>query len=534
MSTPYDADVIVVGSGFGGAVTALRLAQQGQSVLVLEQGRRIGPEQIAAAKHNLFKLLWMPALGLRGFFAQTLFRHVGLVGGVGVGGGSLVWASVLLEPKAAFYQDPAWSQLGVDWQTELQPHYETAKRMLGRARNPRLTEMDELLRQTAVSMGAEDSYGPTPVGILFAGDGQSAGQTVPDPFFDGEGPERTTCRFCGGCLTGCPYGSKNSLDYNYLHLAQRHGARVLPEQQVVGLRPLDGEGYALRVRHPWRFGRHRELRARRVVLSAGVIGTLRLLFGARDAARTLPELSPRLGDGVRTNSEAIVAALHPDPQRDLSDGIAVSSDFYPNPHTHITQNRFPENYHFMRWYMTRVVDDEQALRRALRTLWAGLRQPLWRNWFGRRWTRRISVLTVMQHLDNQLQLRFGRTWLAFGRRDLYSQAVPGYEAPTYIPEANAAARALAQACGGEAYNVAPESLFGTSVTAHILGGCAMGRSVDEGVIDADHQVHGYPGLYVMDGSVVAANLGVNPSLTITALAERFASRLAARLGAKPG
>ncbi len=527
MSTRFDADVIVVGSGFGGAVTALRLAERGQRVLVLEQGRRVGPEQIVAAKRSLFRLLWVPALGLRGFFAQTLLRHVGLVSGVGVGGGSLVWASVLLEPKDAFYADPAWSQLGVDWRSELRPHYATAKHMLGRTPNPRLTEMDALLRQTAEALGAGASFGPTPVGILFARDGETPGQTVPDPFFGGDGPPRTTCRYCGGCLTGCQYGSKNSLDYNYLHLAQRHGARILPEHRVVGLRPLDGGGYALRVRQPRR--PERELRARRVVLAAGVIGTLKLLFAARDAARTLPALSARLGDGVRTNSEAIVAALHPDPAKDLSDGVAVSSDFYPNAHTHITQNRFPDNYHFMRCYMTRLVDDDQPLRRAVRTLWAGLRRPLWRNWFGRRWTRRISVLTVMQHLDNRLDLRFGRRWTLLGRRGLYSRIVPGHAAPTYIPEANAAAWALAEACGGEPFNVAPESLFGTSVTAHILGGCAMGRSAVDGVIDTDHQVHGYPGLFVMDGSVVAANLGVNPSLTITALAERFASRLGQQL-----
>ncbi len=528
MNPPFDADVVIVGSGFGGSVSALRLAEKGYSVLVLEQGRRIGPAEIASAKKNLRELFWMPPLGLHGFFTQHFFRHAGIVGGVGVGGGSLVWGSVLLQPKPPFYRDPSWSQLGIDWEAELAPHYQAAMRMLGRNTNPRLTEMDALLRQTAAAMNAEDSFGPTPVGIFFGGDGIAPGQTVPDPYFGGEGPARSACRFCGGCLTGCPHGSKNSLDYNYLHLAQRRGACILPERKVTALRPLPEGGYCIESRHPWKRLQYPVLRARKVVLSAGVLGTLELLFRMRDEQGSLPRLSARLGEGVRTNSEAISAVLHPDRDRDLGDGVAISSDFYPNPHTHITQNRFPENYHFMRWYMTRLVDDVQPRRRALRTLLAGLRRPLWRNWFGRHWTRRISVLTTMQHLDNRLELRFGRRWYAPWSRRLYSVAVPGCEAPTYIAEANQATRAFAAACGGEPYNVAPESLLGQSVTAHILGGCGMGRDAASGVIDTDHQIHGHPGLYVMDGSCIAANLGVNPSLPITALAERFTSRFPAK------
>jgi cholesterol oxidase len=528
MNPSFDADVLIVGSGFGGSVSALRLAERGHSVLVLEQGRRIGPAEIASAKQNVRELFWFPAFGLRGFFTQTLLRHVGIVGGVGVGGGSLVWGSVLLQPKAPFYRDPAWSQLGIDWEQELAAHYRTAMRMLGRATNPRLTEMDRLLQQTAATMQATDSYGPTPVGIFFGGDGVAPGQTVPDPYFGGEGPPRAACRYCGGCLTGCPHGSKNSLDYNYLHLAQRRGARILAERRVTAVYPLPEGGYLVESRHPWRRETYAPLRARRVVLSAGVLGTLDLLFRMRDEQRALPRVSPRLGEGVRTNSEAITAVLHPDPQRDLGDGVAISSDFYPNAHTHITQNRFPENYHFMRWYMTPLVDGERPLRRALRTLGAMLRRPLWRNWFGRHWTRRISVLTTMQHLDNRLRLQRVRRWYAPWSFALQSRVEPGFEAPTYLREANEAARAFAQACGGEPYNVAPESLLGRSVTAHILGGCGMGRDASEGVISTDHEVHGYPGLHVMDGACIAANLGVNPSLTITALAERFASRFPAK------
>ena len=244
----YDCDYLVIGSGFGGAVSALRLTEKGHRVIVLEKGRRIGPEEIAASRKSLRKLAWQPELGMHGFFWQRLFRHVGILGATGVGGGSLVFGGVLIEPKEAFYQDPAWADLGPDWRAELGPHYETAKRMLGRAVNPSLTEMDDHLKATAEAMGVGDSFGPVPLAVFFGPEAE----TVPDPFFRREGPERTGCRFCGGCLVGCPYGSKNSLDYNYLYLAERRGAEIRPEQQVTRIEPLSGGGYVVHARHPWR------------------------------------------------------------------------------------------------------------------------------------------------------------------------------------------------------------------------------------------------------------------------------------------
>jgi cholesterol oxidase len=527
----FDCDYLVIGSGFGGSVSALRLAEKGYRVTVLEQGRRVGPEDFKAADQSMKSLFWMPALGWRGFFTQHIFPHVGIVGGVGVGGGSLVYAAVLLKPKAAFFADHAWASLGVTWERELEPHYETAIRMLGRAPNPYFAAQDEALRKTAESMGAGATFGQVVNGIYFGGTGVAPGETAPDPFFDGAGPSRTACTACGACLTGCRYGSKNSLDKNYLHLAEQLGATIVPESKAVAIHPLDGGGYRVTVEHPWRKEPPREIRARQVVLAAGVVGTLQLLLRCRDELRSLPLLSPRLGQIVRTNSEAIVGILAPEGGPDLSvGGPAITTDFYPNVSTHITQNRFPVGYTFMKGYFGPMVDDPKPWRRALRTLWAMLTAP-WRSSASlraKRWHERMTVFTVMQNNDSALTFSWGRSLLTGFRRGLKSAQSAGAKAPTYLPEANAAARAYAEITGGTPLNVMTESIFGLSTTAHILGGCVMGRDATEGVLDTSHRVHGYPGLYVVDGAAISANVGVNPSLTITALAERAMSLIPAK------
>jgi cholesterol oxidase len=527
--TDYECDYLVIGSGFGGAVCALRLAEKGHRVIVLEQGRRVGPAEIAASRRSLRQYVWQPELGMRGFFWQRFFRHVAIVGASGVGGGSLVFGGVLLEPKEGFYRDPAWSGLGVDWQAELDPHYETAKRMLGRAVNPLLTEMDDYLKATAEAMGAGDTYGPVPLAIFFGPEGE----TVPDPYFEGEGPPRTACRFIGGCLSGCPYGSKNSLDFNYLYLAERRGAEIRPEHQVVRIEPQSGGGYEVHTRHPWKRRRRGTVRARNVIVAAGVLGTLDLLFRARDVDGTLPNISQRLGQVVRTNSEAITAILSRDPDKDLSRGAAISSDFYPDPITHITQNRYADNQNILRLYQGPLVDGKRPVARALKTVGLVLAHPrrTARIWGARNFSKRVSVLTVMQYLDNELAFRFGRLPTAPWRSGLRSASVPGKEAPTYLPVANDATRTFAEASGGDPLNMLVESVGNKSITAHILGGAVMGQSAIQGVIDVRHEVFGHPGLYVVDASAISANLGVNPSLTITALAERFASLIPSADGA---
>lgn len=516
----FDCDYLVIGSGFGGSVSALRLAEKGWRVHVIEQGRHISADDMLAAKRSPLKLTWLPQLGLRGFLAQHLFRHVAIVGGVGVGGGSLVWGAVMLPAKPSFYEDPKLQLLGPDWKAELAPHYATALRMLGVSTNPRLTQQDEYVRLTAERMGAAQTYGPVPSAIYFG----EAGVTQPDPYFNGNGPQRMGCRFCGGCLTGCPYGSKNSLTYNYLYLAQKRGAQILAEREADRIEPLPGGGYRVSLINPVSGKPLGEVRARKIVLAAGVVGTLKLLYKNRDLHRTLPNISATLGQLVRTNSEAFTAVLHKHGEN-LLDGIAISSDFYPDANTHITQNRFDRGMRFMRAYFGPLTAGYNKPWRALKTLLAILTSPLlaMSNLFGRNWEERLTVFTVMQDLDNRLKFNFRRTWWSPFKPRLVTDAYPGHEAPSYLPVANRAAQELADISGGRAMGFLTESLAGLSNTAHILGGCSMSHDAAEGVIDVRHEVHGHPGLFVVDGSSIPANIGVNPSLTITAMAERFAT-----------
>lgn len=505
-----DYDVIIIGSGFGGSVAALRLSEKGYRIALIEQGRRIGKEDMEKANQSPLHLFWMPGLGLKGFFTQRFFQHVNIVGGVGVGGGSLVYAAVLLEPKAAFYHDPAWSALGIDWQSELRPHYQTASKMLGRVTCPTSHKQDEFLKLTAREMNVERTYGSVPLGIYFGK------ENSPDPFFNGEGPARNGCIECGACLAGCVPGAKNTLDKNYLYFAEKLGAQILPERKATMLRATES-GYEIQMVNPFNGKKYPPLSAPKVVLAAGVLGTLEILFRAREA-NALPNLSPMLGQRVRTNSEAIVGVLSKDKSIDLSRGPAISSDFHANELTHVTQNRLPASYWFMKLYSGPLVDGTKPFLRTLKVLMQFILHPL--NFTAsmrvlRGWHKRITLLSIMQNLDNQMAF----TW----KKGLRSATATGKSAPAYIQEANDAARAFAKVSNGVPHNSLLESALNMSVTAHILGGCPIGRDMSQGVIDSNHEVFGHRGLYVMDGSVIPANVGVNPSLTITALAERAAS-----------
>ena len=526
MTESFDTDVAILGSGFGGSVSALRLAAKGWKVKVLEQGRQLTDADIEAAGRDATKLAWAPALGLKGFFAQDVFQHVGIVRGIGVGGGSNVYASVLLEPKEAFYRDPAWSALSDDWRKELAPHYAEAKRMLGVAPNPYRGVQDEWLRGAAERMGAGHTFDTVPEGIFFG----DPGRVTPDPYFGGDGPDRRGCNQCGRCITGCAYGAKNTLERNYLYFARKLGVEVLPERRVTHVEPIAG-GYLVHQEHPWEPAiTYPPLRASKVILAAGSLGTQEILFASRERFRTLPRLPASLGTHVRTNSEAIVGILADDEDVDVTKGATISTHFYPDGKTHITQNRFPESYGFMKWYMGPLVDGANPLSRAMRTVFRLVASPAEssRSFRARNWHKRVSVLTVMQQADNEIAFSYGRTLFRGFRYGLISRLAKGERSPSFLPQANAAARAFAEASGGTPLNTLMESVGNLSVTAHILGGAVMAASPDDGVVDVNHEVFGYPGLYVVDGAAIPANVGVNPALTITALAERFASRFPAK------
>jgi cholesterol oxidase len=514
-----DFDIIIIGSGFGGSVAALRLSEKGYRVAVLEQGRRVSKTDMEKANQSPLSLFWMPELGLRGFFTQRFFQHAYVVGGVGVGGGSLVYAALLLEPKQAFYRDPAWGPMGIDWESELRPHYQTAARMLGRVTCPTSHIQDNMLKQTAQAMGVGETHRPVLLGIFFGA------ENSPDPFFNSAGPVRNGCTECGACLAGCAPGAKNTLDKNYLYFAEKLGAQILPERKVTTMRAIAG-GYEVTIVNPLNGTTYPPLSAPRVILSAGVLGTLEVLFRSR-AVGGLPRLSPRLGQRVRTNSESVTGILSKDKNIDLTKGPAISSDFYVNDHTHVTQNRLPASYWFMKLYSGPLVDGDKPFVRALNVLAQFILYPLNSTaslFTGAAWYKRATLLTVMQNLDNQMAF----TWGGWPAKGLRSATASGKRAPSFIAEANDTARTYARVSNGIPLNSMLESVVNVSVTAHILGGCPIGVDAEHGVIDSNHEVHGHPGLYVMDGSAVPANVGVNPSLTITALAERAASLFQAK------
>jgi cholesterol oxidase len=445
-----------------------------------------------------------------------------------VGGGSLVYANTLPVPPREVFARPDWPP-GYDWEQELAPHYATAKRMLGSNTNPKLTRADEILKQCAQEIGKADTWHPTEVAVYFG----EPGKTVADPYFGGQGPARAGCTFCGGCMVGCRYNAKNTLDKNYLYLAERLGVVIFPETQVDRIEALPDGGYCLHSIRSTALGKRgrRTWRAPNVVLAAGVLGTVDLLIRAREDG-SLPKLSPALGRRVRTNSEAIVGATSRRHDVDFTDGIAITSSIYPDAVTHIEPVRYSRGSDVMGFLAKPLVDGGPGLPRALKFLLVCLRHPLdfLRSLVPIGWAKKTIILLVMQTTDNHMELvRRRRWWWPFGR-SLTSQPSPGSAAhnPTYIPAANDMARRVAGKIDGWPSSAINEVLLDVPTTAHILGGAAIGPGPESAVCDAQHRVYNYPGLYVIDGSSVPVNLGVNPSLTITAMAEHAMAALPAK------
>ena len=516
-------DVLVIGSGFGGSVTALRLTEKGYRVGVLEAGARFDDSSFPATSFDAKKFLFAPSLGMYGIQRIDMVKDCMILAGAGVGGGSLVYANTLYEPLDAFYRDPSWAHI-TDWKTELEPYYDQAKRMLGVVETPWHTPSDEVMKKVAEEMGVADTFHPTPVGVFFGDVDDRAdkrGRKHADPYFGGAGPERAACIGCGECMTGCRHNAKNTLVKNYLYLAETNGAVVHPLTTVTRVRPRAEGGYTVETR--WtkaKMSRRTAVRtftADQVVFSAAALGTQKLLHQLKGEG-DLPHVSDRLGVLTRTNSEAILGALAPDLSVDYTQGVAITSSFHPDEHTHIEPVRYGKGSNAMALMQTVLADEivgEHRLKTWRRELWAKRREAI--NLYDmKHWSERTVIALVMQTLDNSITTIGVRG--RFGWR-MTSKQGHGRPNPTYIPVAYDAVRRMAKVIGGEPGGNVGEP-FERPLTAHFIGGCTIGDTPETGVVDPYQRMFGHPGLHVVDGSTISANLGVNPSLTITAQAER--------------
>ena len=502
-------DYVIIGSGFGGSVSALRLAEKGYNVLVIEKGKRFAPKDFPKTNWNIRKWFWMPRLKCFGIQKLSFFRHATILSGVGVGGGSLVYANTLPKPKAQFYHHGSWKGL-LDWEETLSPFYELAWKMLGAKVTPFEGEGDIALRKYAQQLNKEADYAPTKVAVFFG----EADKEVADPYFDGKGPRRTGCTACGACMTGCRVGAKNTLDKNYLYLAEQLGVTVLPETEVVDVKQLSDGGYEIVYKGStsW-FSIKKRIQTAGVIFSGGVLGTVPLLLKLKKSS--LPNLSDRVGEMIRTNNEALIGDVTLDPQKDFSKGVAIGSILDMDENSHLEPVRYGSGSGFWRVMMMPMVSETNFGKRMLKLITIPLRRPLlWLRLITvRNFAKHASILLFMQHLDSTLRFRLG----LFGMKTSMEKG----NAPTaFIPEAHQAAKDYAEIINGKPMVLFTETVTGIPTTAHILGGAAIAATPEEGVIDTQNRVFGYENMYVFDGSMISANPGVNPALTITAMTER--------------
>jgi cholesterol oxidase len=523
--TDFDYDYIIIGSGFGGSVAALRLVEKGYKVLVLEKGKWFSAKDFPKTNWNVKRWFWIPLIHFFGFFKLSFFRHVTILSGVGVGGGSLVYANTLPIPIKEFFLAPSWKQLA-DWETELQPYYQIGLQMLGTARNPRLETGDIALQNLAKDIDKGNHFEATNVAVFFG----EPNITVSDPYFNGEGPERAGCNFCGGCMVGCRFNAKNTLDKNYLYLAQKKGAIIQAESEVYDVQLLqesDGSGgYLVKWKQSTGFRKNKgTFTSKGIVFAGGVLGTVPLLLKLKK--NSLSNLSQKIGGNIRTNSESLIGITTFDKNTIFSDGIAISSILHTDEHSHLEPVRYPSGSGFWRLLMSPMAHGRSIMIRLKKVLWDFLRNPI-RNariYFVWNWAKRTQILLHMQTLESTL--KFSR-----GRLGLKSSMERGKSPTPFIPEAENLANHYARLVNGKPTVLLTETTLGIPTTAHILGGAVMGRDIQEGVIDRDNRVFGYRNMYICDGSAISANPGVNPSLSIVAISERAMSKIPKASGGK--
>ena len=545
-------DFVIIGSGFGGSVSAMRLTEKGYSVLVLEKGKRFRDKDFAKSNWQFWKYLWLPALRAHGILQISILKGVMVLHGAGVGGGSLGYANVLEVPSDETFGTPAWNQ-NVKWGEVLRTHYETAKRMLGVARNPKLWQADNLLKQIAEERGMGHTFRATDVGAYFGAEGV----TVPDPYFNGEGPARAGCSHCGGCMVGCRHNAKNTLPKNYLYFAEKNGAEIRSEMEVTDVRPspalpgtctrgrcapgasvdaaqgmpstFDGSRYEVHYRPSTSLVRSQmKVYAKNVIFSAGVMGTMKLLLNLRDVKRSLPKLSGRLGHMVRTNSEALSGSVARRSDVNYSEGVSISSIYNHDEMTRVEPVRYPDGSSLMRFLAAPLIDTDVSIPvRILRFFGWALTHPLdfMKALVLPGWAHNVTILVVMQHADNRMRFRIGRSGFTLFRRGMVADSEPGYEIHAQVKGSHELTRDFAKRTNGVALGSLGENLLGLPTTAHILGGAPMGPNAEAGVVNENFEIHNYEGLYIIDGSIMPANPGVNPSLTITALAEYAMSKI---------
>ena len=520
-------DYIIIGSGFGGSVSALRLVEKGYSVLLIEKGKRLADQDFADTNLKFWKYLWMPVLKCYGILQITVLNGLMVLHGAGYGGGSLGYANVLEVPSETSFATQAWNT-PIEWGKVLKPFYDKAQQMLGAAPNPKLYKADEILSDISKELGTEKSFRATRVGAFFG----EPNKTVPDPYFNGAGPDRAGCQFCGGCMVGCRHNAKNTLPKNYLYLAEKAGLNVITEQEVTNVSPCSTGGYTVEYKSTTGWAKKGTTMASNVIFSAGVMGTIKLLLTLRDVKGSLRQISGKLGDSVRTNSEALLGSVARTEEVDYSKGVSISSIIDTDEITRVEPVRYPAGSDLMRIMSAPLIDTDSGVpMRMIRSLvWIACHPVDALKAFALPgWAKKVTILLVMQHADNRLDLRIGRSLLTLFQKGIVSREVPGFTVNAQVKGSHEVVRTFADKSAGIPLGSLGENLLNLPTTAHILGGATMANSAADGVIGPNFEIHNYPGLFIIDGSTMPANPGVNPSLTITAMAEYAMSMVPAKI-----